>query len=121
MRYCPTGCVATLHRHRAGMLAVVLTGLFKQVLIGHGGGVDSPVDPTELFVRHERPGKLFALNPGQEHETSSTAGSLILVATPFGERALGVDDLDQESRSKSEAAAERLRRTARATFEGVAV
>lgn len=121
VRYCPTGCVAPVHGHRAGMLAVVLVGLFKQTLIGRGGGVGSPAHPIELFVRRERPGQLFALNSGQEHETSSPAGSMILVAMPAGDRAPGVVGLDEESRAKVEMAVERLRRAAREMSEGVLV
>jgi len=122
IRFCPTGCVASPHTHQAEMLALVVSGTFKQTLIGRGGGVDSPSHPIDLYVRHERPGQVFALNTRQEHETSSTAGSLILAAMP-GSAAAEFEDLtpeaiDDELNAKAETAIRRLQRMAKEAFAG---
>jgi hypothetical protein len=117
LRFCPTGCVAPPHTHRSEILALVVSGTFKQTLIGQGGGVASSDDLIELYVRHERPGQVFALNTRQEHETSSTAGSLILAAMPAtaGDEIVGSspDAIDNELNAKVEAAVRRLRREAK--------
>lgn len=122
LRFCPTGCVAPAHTHMSDILALVVAGTFKQKLIGLGGGVASSGSPTKLFVRHERPGQVFALNTRQEHETSSTAGSLILAATPA--KAVdrdGAASVDGELEGKAETAIRRLQRAARRMFpEGTA-
>lgn len=121
IRFCPTGCVAPAHAHRSEILALVVAGTFKQTLIGHGGGVGSPDHPIELFVRHERPGQVFALDTQQEHETSSTAGSLILAAMPAA-AAAGSNgaspDVGEELQAKVDVAVRRLRREAKAIFAG---
>jgi hypothetical protein len=117
LRFCPTGCVASAHTHSMDILALVVEGTFKQKLIGLGGGVASSKSPTKLFVRHERPGQVFALNTRQEHETSSTAGSLILAVTPA--KTVGRDTSApdvQGLEEKAEAAIRRLRRSARGIF-----
>jgi hypothetical protein len=115
IRFCPTGCVASVHTHRSEILALVVCGTFKQTLIGHGGGVASPDHPIKLYVRHERPGQVFALNERQQHETSSTAGSLILAAMPAtaGLEGPSPDAIDDELNAKVETAIRRLRRGAR--------
>lgn len=123
IRFCPTGCVAPAHTHRSEILALVVSGTFKQTLIGHGGGVDSPDHPIELYVRHERAGQVFALDTRQTHKTSSTAGSLILAVTPAS-AAVGLDasssavTTDNELKAKAEAAIHRLRREAKEIFAG---
>jgi hypothetical protein len=122
IRFCPTGCVAPPHTHRSEVLALVVCGTFKQTLIGHGGGVASPHHPIKLYVRHERPGQVFALNERQQHETSSTAGSLILAAMP-ATAAAGLDGrspdaIDDELNAKVEAAIRRLGRVAKEAFAG---
>jgi hypothetical protein len=117
LRFCPTGCVASAHTHTSDILALVVAGTFKQKLIGRGGGVASPDLPTKLFVRHERPGQVFALNTRQEHETSSTAGSLILAATPA--KAIDRDEaasVGGELEGKVERAIRLLQRAARNIF-----
>lgn len=117
LRFCPTGCVAPAHTHMSDILALVVAGTFKQKLIGLGGGVASPESPTKLFVRHERPGQVFALNTRQEHETSSTAGSLLLAATPAKATDRdGAASVDGELEGKAETAIRRLQRAARSIF-----
>lgn len=121
IRFCPTGCVAPAHAHRWEILALVVAGTFKQTLIGRGGGVGSPDHPIELFVRHERPGQVFALDTQQEHETSSTAGSLILAAMPAAAaaRSNGASpDVDEELKAKVDVAVRRLWREAKVIFAG---
>jgi len=122
IRFCPTGCVAPPHTHRSEILALVVSGTFKQTLIGLGGGVDSPDHPIELFVRHERPGQVFALNRRQKHETSSTAGSLILAAMPVTTVAGLADSspevIDDELKTKAETAIRRLQRDAKEILGG---
>jgi hypothetical protein len=118
IRFCPTGCVAPAHTHRSEVLALVVCGTFKQTLIGHGGGVASPDHPIKLYVRHERPGQVFALNQRQQHETSSTAGSLILAVMPATASGDELDSafpntIDPELRTKVDTAIRRLRRGAR--------
>ncbi|MGN6274724.1 MAG: hypothetical protein ACTHNP_02190 [Solirubrobacterales bacterium] len=121
IRFCPTGSVAPRHSHRSDILALVVAGTFKQTLIGRGGGVGSPDHPIELFVRHERPGQVFALDTRQEHETSSTAGSIMLAAMPAA-AAVGhigaPSDESEEFEAKVEVALRRLRREAKAIFAG---
>jgi hypothetical protein len=117
IRFCPTGCVAPAHTHMSDILALVVSGTFKQNLIGLGGGVASSDSPTKLFVRHERPGQVFALNTRQEHETSSTAGSLLLAATPAKATDRdGAVSVDGELERKAETAIRRLQRAARSIF-----
>jgi len=120
IRFCPTGCVAPPHAHRSEILALVVAGTFKQTLIGRGGGVGSPDHPIELFVRHERPGQVFALDTHQEHETSSTAGSLILAAMPAAAAAAGSNgaspEVGEELKAKVDVAVRRLRRKAKVIF-----
>jgi len=116
LRFCPTGCVAPVHTHQSEILALVVCGTFKQTLIGQGGGVASPKQPIKLYVRHERPGQVFALNDSQQHETSSTAGSLILAATPAMEHnrdGRSSDTAGSDLTVKVDAAIRRLRRGAR--------
>jgi N-acetylglucosamine-6-phosphate deacetylase len=118
IRFCPTGCVAPAHTHRSEVLALVVCGTFKQTLIGHGGGVASPDNPIKLYVRHERPGQVFAFNERQQHETSSTAGSLILAVMPATASGDGLggaspNTIDPELSAKVETAILRLRRSAR--------
>ena len=120
IRFCPTGCVAPPHTHRSAVLALVVCGTFKQTLIGHGGGVASPDHPIKLYVRHERPGQVFALNERQRHETSSTAGSLILAAMPAiaGLDGPTPDAIEDELTTKVETVIRRLRRAAKEAFAG---
>lgn len=82
LRFCPSGSVAPAHEHLSPLLARVMSGMYKQVLLGVGGGVRSSEDDIPLYVRHEHPGQTFALMPGQRHSTSSTAGLVLLVLTP---------------------------------------
>jgi hypothetical protein len=119
LRYCPSGCVAPEHTHSSEVLALVLSGTYKQKLIGRGGGVGSPKDPINLFVRHERAGQVFALSPRQAHETSSTAGSVILAVIPPQAviRDAAAASADSELRSKAELALRRLRRSAGDLFQ----
>jgi len=117
LRFCPTGCVAPAHTHSSDVLALVVAGTFKQNLIGIGGGVGSTAAPTKLFVRHERPGQVFALNTRQEHETSSTAESLLLAAMPAREAPRdGAGPVDGELSAKVRTAIQRLQRAARGIF-----
>jgi len=115
LRFCPTGAVVPAHTHASPVLAVVVTGSLKQTLIGHGGGVQSPEGESTLFVRHELPGQVFALNARQRHETSSTAGSLLLVATPADAGAAPPSEgFDDETTQKGERALSRLARALKA-------
>jgi hypothetical protein len=88
----------------------VIWGTFKQTLIGHGGGVASPDHPIKLYVRHEQPGQVFSLDERQQHETSSTAGCLLLAAMPAPAR----EELDSATgdESRAEDAIRRLQRMA---------
>ncbi len=117
IRFCPTGCVAPPHTHQSEILALVVCGTFKQTLIGRGGGVASPDQPIKLYVRHERAGQVFALNERQQHETSSTAGSLILAAMPAAQDSSS-DMIDDELNAKAETAIRRLRRWAKEALTG---
>lgn len=116
IRFCPTGCVSPVHTHQSEVLALVVCGTFKQTLVGRGGGVASQDHLIKLYLRHERPGQVFALTDSQLHESSSTAGSLILAATPATmeeRRCDGRDTIAPKLAAKVEAAIRRLRRGAR--------
>jgi hypothetical protein len=116
LRFCPSGCVMRVHEHSHPLTAIVLRGGFHQTLVGVGGGVASPAEPTQLYLRQEAPGQVFSLAKDQLHSTSSTAGSVLLVLTPV----LGPSDTEEkttpakhESTERVTAAIRKLRRVPR--------
>jgi hypothetical protein len=82
LRFSPSGCVRQSHLHAVPFVALVLHGMYKQVLFGIGGGVASPDHEIPLSVRQERAGQVFALAAGQRHSSASGAECLLLVLKP---------------------------------------
>lgn len=82
LRFCPRGAVVAPHAHAEPFVATVLSGTYKQTLIGVGGGVASPEQDSPLAIRTECLRQVFSLAAGQRHSSASSVGTALLVAMP---------------------------------------